>query len=1797
VNGVALPGKWIGPCGVSVGANPDHIVEWNKCCAGIKRLEACDQVPCIIGGLTQCTNVDECLGIGRTPKVYACNGKGLVLADGSCDCTKDEKTGTGYTYDLSVYSTKGCFAKTQCSLAKVSGTPCNSKPACSNLENWTDLPDIAYIRQQAEILAAREGLPLTKQSIVERLVGKELEHVVLETYAEKALRTQSIKRAVLSDICVYPNDNSSAPFGMQPYVGKEEFIGPYMKALRAPFYLNDLLSTTTSSLFDGFWQSTYSSASFAPTSSPTIQPTPFISLSPTLSVPTAAPVPPSRFDIPEFEYVVMAEFSQSVYLDVIRMHMLLGSETTIAFFGNSTTVPVCQEITVPANSIYTWVDLFCLVQFEPERFDLNYPVEWSVNCKANQTSLQCEEWMQTTCLTISGGEVQLPNSLQPFPGCDQSFRCCVSTSAAFLSTTKLIILASSAISIDELGLFGHADSVQPLPPGLVATFQSKYNQSVVCVDEKVFFDPRFGIGGTLMPFKGYIQASNVERSGVCEYDGGVLATNVGEVLANQPYATSLGEVCFANLTISAPGCFVNARDTKEVSKPLNLEHIIQGSCSKYGCYQFEVATGLSYHSDPTDGVQWQTSWGVNQVAWSTFFTAVMDQVNTQYNKAGFRNFKVAPTAVPTSCSGITNFDDFFVQSPIPEAVLVDTIIIPPIIPDTSSTILWTDSNTCTFTMSSQPNCGNWKGNYAGFGFGEDLHDGFTKKFVLSTRTYESMLNGVNLLVLGENTNVKTTCSNSNLNCKFEGVWRSFEIHGDCDIEVGFINPSAGFANQASVFSPGGHSAANHAYCYDVPKIHDKFTAYTGCYPEIYKNNFGGEYLAAESSFDYTSVGDNFMYGITYARTCNANGFSGCVTTNNFTGTGGINTARFIPRFSSVKLKIEPMDERNSAFFGTDSFTMGYIEYPFMCIALKVTRLAKVTSGSVIIDTTVSVLIGGENAYYASATSGSTFFKLVSGNVVLPFTKCDVASGRPVIPCVQCQIKTPSKFEWNQEFMTSEFFFVGEVDAISQTGAGQTTPIPDIYTDYVNTVGTAFTRIKIDTLVLQRPYGRLLSFFTPAVYKSKFVLEYCLKVIQVSDPSYTYQFVKARCDENLYPVCIRDTFKYTVQIGRQCDRCGDSARILPIDPGSTAFTRYPLAKRENDPFGHMLLDAYLDGSLSVEIAKSEDVPWDDIYDHLTSAQFILAFPEARDFLIRGISTRPGFSSRGEVEDPVSWLDFAFARWFPVTCGEVKNRETGVSTRRCAISKEYCIQDFEAPPMSLASMPTLLFGMQTGQDPTTVSECGTKIYPNSFHVFDALGGPQPSTPNLLVLGNDPLVLRVQMTNSTWTNTGKPVRASLDVPFVLYGSIQSSVSVGFFRLWIGTLSFSFDTPLLKEFVGEWLPLTTTTFNIPHTPSSEYFSVFGFDFRNAQIGSQITLNPVLVTTLKSIAVCQARNSTQYLELPSSVESMAPNNRCVFSDADVLNEGDVVGACSCGANSPTAGPTCEWPATISENGKQVCNGFGDDGGMARTRSFSTTKLLSNLGVFLDENEFQCKCINPGLMVRTIMRPASAFDYSYYIRNDKLPNVPDFARVTEIPTDIPIPVTMELVPAVCNAASSVLPSWNTARELQALMTLISSGTFATDLVVRDSGLVWDRRNELFSNYNQTVIPIVPCVGDADLCIAMNWNNLAFGRYGQATDGLANTVLFYTALNITLAERVDDIVVEMFVAREEILTASFGNNKCKLVSQPVALLNKYECLFPNITHLFISRTIIDHIELKEVRIFKYLDNGRIPGYFN
>lgn len=1776
INGQNLPGKWLGPCGATVGADPDDAQLWSTCCPGLTRLEKCRYVPCTFAGKTECTLIEDCMGYGHKPLVYVCNNHGRALADGTCVCDQDENSGAGYMYDLEVYSGKGCYGTLQCPVSRVSGSVCNAMPACSSLQYWTGFPYEPYFEQQIAEFVFGEGLSYTNRSILERMAGTRLQKLILDAYSQLALDLQSHLDGIASGVCVYPLDNCTAPHGMLPcddIPGNYELV--FNKALKSPYSLRSYVNSTVYPLLDTEFASTRLNYAKSTNQSAWL-------LSDSVGV----------------------SFNQSFYVDVLRLHVYtIGGSVALAIKGDDGD-DVCQTVLLTTED-YAWVDIFCMPQYRGVRMDLEYPGLYAAHCLNDEFSADCEAWTRNKCLEIPGGNYRSNESLVAYPRCG-SAPCCVALYGQFDFTTNVTLEFSSQVGIDELQVFGHGKQVQPMPNGLKAEFQAATGQSE-CNDEIAFEAGQSGIGGNLhlfRPLDTTTPRTKAQAVAECQDHGAELATNLG-VVPVSTYAFALGAACYAGRDATGRGCHVQGKDRNEIRYPANISHLIRPSCTRYGCWTAFSSTKV-YTADPGSGSQWEDAWIPNQVPWTTWFADISDRYVSEFTGT-FKKQRwtlKTPNNWPTPPPGTTDFSAYFKDDGFTGltynhySTQFELFVQPPLSPvDTANRVaneefeIWTNNKQCLIEFYNVPNCGQWKDD-------PEVGKGARFRLYVTPKNYANMF-GIDVLNLVHYIYPPGSCINQNqaTSCRREGETLadsvSFLVQGPCHLRM-TTSPTNTNLQDSLEDLPPNPDIGTGAYFFNPEKdahIRGAGTDITdfweGCYPQVSSTN--------------AAVTDLIPgWGKTKRE---------------------ITRVEIIPQFSSTQVYVTVKTEKADNNPGTDEFNMGYNNHRYMCAVVSARTGLVVTSGETRLKLNPTTILDNVPVvpnYTSPGNPGnSAFFFLASGcvptyanpcPVSYNFQLCDDNSPRPVVNCASCPVNTQGDYQFSQEFYNGDTF-VTQVDAINQESIdhGEIT-YPPLNVTWTRVIGGIIrTEALSPNMSSLRAYVRMSSSLTLADYFSgRFKAGYCLAVVANPDNVIVpYTFTPVFCADLLLPLCVRTTTKYTSESGTNCPPCGPSIRTQAVAPGTTVFDVYPDTDPSKNPFGFEVLESHNTGELHVLTADLERVDWDLVATRLVNVSKLFAFPEAVDKLLRGFSDRQGLVSKGQTANPETWVDLDFHRIFPHDCGPVINKQTGVATRRCAAAPQFC--DPSAPQypgtlMPLDQMPTAL---TAAQDPSPFNpHCASRIDVSAYHKYTDKGAPQPENTNQFVVAADStgsVKLRSVSGNGTWMNTGRMSSVSLNAPLTLAGNIQTSISQGKFRLWLGSVSPTYGFPSIIEYVSNWTTIASgEDFAFNYTPSSPFLAAAGIDFYGLQVGSTVTLQDLLVSNEETLGRCATFSGVQYVDVSSSTESYAPYLHCSRTDAEATGPGERIGECGCGYSKAWGGKTCDHPATATkERGKQVCNGYGEDGGLALTRSLGISTVEED-GVFWDTDRYLCKCINPALMIDTIRRPASAFDFAFITRIDKDPNEATF-KVTPPPPDIVAPFSFEEAVQVCNSDNAALSSWSTGDEAQqfAQLALAQPDVLPahTDLGFDSSGeLRWLKKDEAFGDGSDEAIGD-PCE-EEDLCAALNYNNLVFNYTGGfLVDGRDINTTVSDRVFIIQVENLKDLTVEMWIGgAAPYKVYANGIDEC-LLQGASATLNAWKCLVSGITHLdFYKQQLFTPARIREVRVFGSEDDGRPVGYF-
>ncbi len=992
-------------------------------------------------------------------------------------------------------------------------------------------------------------------------------------------------------------------------------------------------------------------------------------------------------------------------------------------------------------------------------------------------------------------------------------------------------------------------------------------------------------------------------------------------------------------------------------------------------------------------------------------------------------------------------------------------------------------------------------------------------------------------------------------------------------------------------------------------------------------------------------------------------------------------AQIVPLFDSKKVRVTLKVPKTGKNTNEDNFYMGWDTHPFMCATVKIETLMEVRKDGIRYkteDDDTKIISSNENdpiTYetvshpepypieykYARRPVKSTTFPAMDESTY-DLVPCD--SDPEVMECTKCPVEQPfGDWQWNQRFYNPDVSrFATEMSRLRQTepGTAATSGVsPVIHVTFSNpdldTVDK--TKIPISNLSVTMPdyYARLISVFTITDYSDvhddayrqtihssstarstfpRYYLDNCVRVTRGPNAAVPYVFDTAVCEDKYRVLCVRDYLKYAVQDGRQGKECGPLSCTKPKCPGQTVFDLHPKASREKNPFEYSVLDAYLNGELTL-LTTTKNVNWDAAMEYLKSTNQSIAFAMRpfRDALYSGVSTRPGRESRGARADPKTWIDADFKRAYPVDCGIECLKTTGRCMRRVAISREYCDpngKQFVGAKMSPQDYPTILLPVPETVDAKYEGSCGSYVNPANFHKRDGYGAPAPDLGDFRVLeeGTDYVVLKANKNNGTWRNTGKRqnVVYETNVTYWFTGKLSCGGACRV-SLWTSAISTTYGDPSNKTVVGTYSVGTEGSkdakyeyeWTVPSNLEGTPIQILGWDVDSIEAGKTLKLGRALVTDLDTITKCRnTRVPTNFVELPSSLESPSPRNVCPYTESEALDlspEAEV-GTCFCTDSSPYGGRDCTWPTTISFKGKHVCNGFGDEDSLAVAPDGSIVPVIAE-GVYeYGGSRRGCKCLDLGKIIQTRFRPSSVYDFDYVVRYDKLPNQDEFIEVTDIP-EIDLPVTQSTVEQSCASQSAILPSFVTSDEVTAYKT-VSDGSTAVFLDMdknENLDLRWKLRNSVIKKCNETLEcgeAIVEACDDSEVCKSLNWNNLVFNRTGDyKTDGKNASQDATAEIIIDLIAPTTDVLIELWstsgndLKSGTPLTASASSdtisNSCTEIyfgPDPVYGPSvKYACAGEAINQITLTRTPFGTVPIREIRVYQLEDEGRPVGVFD
>ena len=1727
------PGRWFGGCNEPAGPSFDpsdtstsSYQQWLACCP--EGFDVCTKVVCDIRSVigvgsdkSVCIPIEDCVGDGRTPQIYSCNGHGTALSDGTCKCDKTDTY--GYTYNYKYFPYKGCFQKVRCQSSKINGRMCNRKLPCgsSDIEYWTDFPRLDYMEQQLPIIASLEGIAMTNKSLVLRLLPtmSQRSRLLYQSYVELALDVINDIRSLASDVCIYPNDTRENPFAMVPFSeARAVKLLPYGKIIEHASIITSLTIPNPVLVDNEIYLNCSDTVSSDSSGGP---------------------------------YVI--QFNSLTKVKLVRIYQQGVGQIAIKYkneLGIDFTIP--NDMTTSC----TWLEWIFESVYEDFNFQLQVPFLYQNKCPFGEQDPSCREWMKSYCeeFVPNGVYRDEPQSIV-LRGCSPYSRCCSALTQEVNAVYNLTLSWTSGTYLSEIQFYGYEIDIVPVMP---STFQAEIieqlGQNTTCRDE-YFFIKLFGVRGSSFLGNSITPYNYSQAFGICEARSGVLLSNNNEltgasVCSNGPCLTS-GE---------------------EISTPKNPTREFFFSSLDRGCYHVLNSWYYVTSTYDADGTMWKSSQVVGQVPADTWYLEFMrlkmygiQSTNavegrlletqftglcrepTMYAKKLFfpgcwiGDVPCAGTAQPTrnycetyriecaySCT--TNVNPQFIVGPYlywasvqhvyysqytGNCVVDASLVIPRPTPDPFSLTLnqlitlmpsyaasydynransdtalyWTNEPICKIILYNDEYCGANIADMDPFGTvtAYDNRNVPYYEYVITSANYDAFYFRFNL-----NNMVFNKCTRGGSSCPGFGTLmagfniKSIAVQGPCVLSLNQQgNPNAegswGYFRENDYYTTPRFRVLRRA----TSNLNDLRNGYTGTtlIPKGCRMNIFD--TAAQNELP-KSVEIGYFY--------------------------------VIPDFSSDFVRHEIHSESRQTT-GNDQFSMGYLDHPYMCTHHQIEIIAKVVTfgqvyggrtGFVDISSNPSIRLDKNNPIIVMGSlrlSNSLDAPLNSAN----YRFCrDIFAGFKSCPEA---IERRPQFNWKWKTRYYDNVFPDYVDKVRRHTSPNVPVETNIFVDYFEPMQTSRLIDLAPTTALPRVYARMISFLKATDYEVKFRLDKCLALKYISPAKYEYQ--PTVCSRLTMPIlCTRDYYPYTSPTGLLCDVCGPLSRINRIEAGVKPIDKFPLANAALFPFEHMIKDAYLSGDLLLFINQyeNEDAHYDYMMGYLLTKNpgtLVLAFPQVRRWLMEEYSTRPVFTSAGETENPDSWVDFRFSSWFPYTCPKVTSVDTGISRYRCSTSLESCAySNNDTAQMLVTDIPKII----TSGIVSSISDtrCGLVLNPKELVTTDYWGFTVNQEFTLLEIRDSIISVEMIDYNVTFENTGKRqyviprTNKTYQTGVNLYTQVICN-SECIINIDVTTYETNYVTPPRR-----YLNLINQILSGGSLTELSLLNAVIADPELTQLRWRIecvseqnciaTLYPIVVSSNDTLDACENPITTYtWKELPRAVDSAAPEHECIFDDG---------GYCSCSKSSPFNGPTCDWPSIITVYGKQTCGGYGAVSGV----SYPNKYTVNEYGIYHnpDENEYECKCNNPGMSFYT--RLLQIIDEPLFVvRYDDVFGLSLYYYV-EVSSDISIPVSHELnlVRTVCASESSILPSFIGGDEINTFVISSPEPGIQVDLGIVDGLFKWVQRGVDLMTVN-TSLPLVN-IDTLGLASITNLNNLLYNQPGS----LGNPLLVDGYSNVTIS---------------------------------------------------------------------------------
>lgn len=783
-------------------------------------------------------------------------------------------------------------------------------------------------------------------------------------------------------------------------------------------------------------------------------------------------------------------------------------------------------------------------------------------------------------------------------------------------------------------------------------------------------------------------------------------------------------------------------------------------------------------------------------------------------------------------------------------------------------------------------------------------------------------------------------------------------------------------------------------------------------------------------------------------------------------TGWVDTIRILPRFESYQVetngRAEPLSVNRPTSSVTDDFSMGWQDFPFMCMRMDI----RIFKGFVSVDDQwnavkswtpvdqqpkVQVQLYLQHDWLNFSpnenfhTSDPVVYRPPNGQTLLTntevlrlyghyprintlpdfFPKC-IDLSREVMSCPLCIVEQP---EGDWEFDPRKYNPLHPLDWPVKVGVfhqttyvlNNPTPRPTIYFTWRHTIDNGWNYIDPSASMLQyntRAYARMIARVRVSPdYRSRFHIDNCVAVVKNPDTAVIpYSLVPTVCEALAhFALCQRDYLKHAIQSGRQCDISGPNTRPggnPSLSAFPSVFDDFPLANQVTHPREHEIKDAYLNGHISdfiVEGSYDWNAVWSYIWNNITES-LVSGAPGFWQSFTHQISTRPGYLSEGITEaDYNKWVDVAMFTIWPVDCGERCSKFTGICHKRRALDPKFC--DPDAPQTPLTELARDQYPLDllpiTADDAYRYPRCARLIDPGTYYIQDSYGGASTATKQFVVLEhvvNEYVLLRMTHAGtSTWSNTGKSSHGYVIRNYTTFWGEFACSSACQVRIWVSSISPQYSSePSDKLYVGNF---TTSPFLVSLNTiitNGNYYKTIGFDINGLVRGDTIKLYRVLASDPYTIADCRKEDNTRILYEPSSSINVADRQlTCLFEYDE--RTGQEPGTCLCGDDA-FGGKTCESPSLIPiwTGEKSVCGGSGQSG-------YYTIDYFGDRVPVNDDGSWQakshpeiwgCATINVGLIFRTRLVPATRYYWQMAYFTERAIGQNEYVEVTPPVRDV-----------------------------------------------------------------------------------------------------------------------------------------------------------------------------------------------------